>query len=321
MGKGSKVDWSTPSRSRFRYSMKGVAEGGLTARDGSSVQRVHHIVAKESTPLVPGNHTRVPALSFHYEKVADGDVERRVYDADFAARMKAYRLARARRVSDWAEQWLALEGEYLTRSRRARSLLGDLVTSVALHDGHVAEVVLTARALLERGAELLIRAPRVRHLHVTGYAEVGPSLFSCASLRGMQSLGLRAEGLGDEDVDALAASPFVDGLRWLDLAHNCLGQRSRDPGVVLHPLTPRVPRIRGQCRRVTRRSLRYRRSRRCGGRHQHHRNGPRARAARGAYAELVACTGALPLRLSSVAGRRCDVRLTGSHRSVAVSSA
>lgn len=226
MGKGSKVDWSTPSRSRFRYSMKGVAEGGLTARDGSSVQRVHHIVAKESTPLVPGNHTRVPALSFHYEKVADGDVERRVYDADFAARMKAYRLARARRVSDWAEQWLALEGEYLTRSRRARSLLGDLVTSVALQDGHVAEVVLTARALLERGAELLIRAPRVRHLHVTGYAEVGPSLFSCASLRGMQSLGLRAEGLGDEDVDALAASPFVDGLRWLDLAHNCLGQRA-----------------------------------------------------------------------------------------------
>lgn len=226
MGKGSKVDWSMPSRSRFRYSIKNVGDGELMARDGSRSQRIHHVEAKEALQLVPGIRTAAEVLGFHYEHVVDGDVERHVYDADFAARMKAYRLARARRASDWAERWLALEEEYGTRRRRARALLGDWVTGVALHDGHVAEVVLTARALIERGSELLTRAPWVRHLHVTSYTEVGPALFACPSLRGMQSLGLRAVGLVDDDVDALAASPLVDGLRWLDLAHNHLGQRS-----------------------------------------------------------------------------------------------
>lgn len=226
MGKGGKVDWSTASRSRFRYAIKSPADGELVARDGSRWQRIHRVEVTDAPRLVPGIHPAAKAFALHREGIDDGDVERRVYDADFAERMREYRLARARRASDWPEQWLAIEEEYRARRLRACSLLGDWVASVALHDGHVAEVVLSARALIERGSELLTRAPWVRHLHVTSYAEVGPALFACPSLRGMQSLGLRAGGLGDDDIDALTASPLVDGLRWLDLAYNRLGHRS-----------------------------------------------------------------------------------------------
>jgi len=140
--------------------------------------------------------------------------------------MKDVRLARLRRSSDWAEQWLAIEDEYEARCQRARSLLGEGVEDVALHDGHVAEVVLTARALVDRGRELFAQAPWIRHLHVTNYAGVGRSLFSSPLLRGIQSLGLRAQALEDEDVEAMVESPHLDGLRWLDLSHNKLSERS-----------------------------------------------------------------------------------------------
>ena len=155
-----------------------------------------------------------------------GDVEQRVYDDRLAERMRSFRLARSRRDSDWAEQWLALEDEYERCREQARALLGDWVADVDLHDGHVAEVELSARAFVERGSELLARAPWVRHLHLSDYAEIGPSLFECPHLRGMQSLGLPEQGLTDQDVDALVASPHVDGLRWLELSGNRLGRRA-----------------------------------------------------------------------------------------------
>lgn len=158
--------------------------------------------------------------------VLRADVEQEVYDHGFAERMKSLDVAQSRRDSGWAAQWLAIEDEYEERCELARTLLGDGVEDVALHDGHVAELVVTARTLVERGPELLARAPWIRHVHVTSYSEVGPSLFVCPSLRGMQSLGLRAQGLVDGDIEALTKSPHVDGLRWLDLAHNLLTTRS-----------------------------------------------------------------------------------------------
>lgn len=158
--------------------------------------------------------------------IVRGDVEAQVYDHDFASRMRATRLARARRASDWADQWLALEDEYERRRALARQMLGDWVVDVDLHDGHVAEVELDARAFVIRGDVLLKRAPRVRHLHMTGYRSIGPSFFGCSLLRGMQSLGLAEQALSDEDVEALVASPHVDGLRWLDLSGNHLSHRA-----------------------------------------------------------------------------------------------
>lgn len=155
-----------------------------------------------------------------------GDVEQAIYDHDFASRMRYARLARARRAHDWAERWLALEDEYERRRGLARQMLGDWVVDVDLHDGHVAEVEIDARAFVEHGQELLRRAPRVRHVHLTGYRSMGPSFFGCSLLRGMQSLGLAEQALSDEDVEALVASPHVDGLRWLDLSGNHLSHRA-----------------------------------------------------------------------------------------------
>ncbi|MCX4247250.1 leucine-rich repeat domain-containing protein [Paraliomyxa miuraensis] len=154
------------------------------------------------------------------------DVEHDVYDPAFAERMRSLDLAQSRRDPGWAAQWLAIEDEYEERCKLARSLLGDGVEDVALHDGHVAELVVTARTLVDRGTDLLARAPWIRHVHVTNYSETGQSLFMNPTLRGIQSLGLRAQALVDDDIDALVRSPHVDGLRWLDLAENLLTIRS-----------------------------------------------------------------------------------------------
>jgi hypothetical protein len=226
MGKGGKVDWSTASRSRFRYAIKSPADGELVARDGSRWQRIHHVEVTDAPRLVLGIPPAARAFALHREGIDDGDVERRVYDADFAERMKAHRLARARRASNWAEQWLALEEEYERRRALAREMLGDWVVDVDLHDGHVAEVEIDARAFVEHGQELLRRAPWVRHLHLSGYPSMGPSFFGFSLLRGMQSLGLAAQALSDEDIEALVASPHLDGLRWLDLSGNRLSHRA-----------------------------------------------------------------------------------------------
>lgn len=154
------------------------------------------------------------------------DVEEAIYDHGFAERMRTYRLARTRRDPSWAEQWLSIEDEYDTRCQRALTLLGDGVDDVALHDGHVAELVLTAQALIDRRQELLARAPHVYHVHVIRYADVGTRLFTSPALRGMHSLGLRDQALEDEDIEALVKSPHIEGLRWLDLSYNELSARS-----------------------------------------------------------------------------------------------
>jgi hypothetical protein len=224
-GKANKTGGPKPIRSRFRYAIKELVRNELWARDGSAqrfVYRTHASAAKPAEPAVAFAIDELIPLT----AVIAGDVEQRTYDAGFAARMKAARLARARRAPERAELWLALEDEYEQRRALARELLGDWVVDIDLHDGHVAEVELDARMFFGRGAELLFRVPWVRHLHLSAYREVGPSLFGCASLRGMQSLGLPDQDLSDDDVDALVASPYVDGLRWLDLSGNHLGQRS-----------------------------------------------------------------------------------------------
>jgi hypothetical protein len=249
--KQNKVDRPKPASSRFRYVIKEVTQSGLTARDGDAPQRVPQLAQREVEPAespVEGvelvedvelaffrleQEPRVPReplvenLSvLRAGRMANDDVEQITYHADFAARMKAVRLARVRRSPDWAAQWLAIEDEYERRCKLARSLLGQGVEDVALHDGHVAELVLTARTFITRGAELLMRAPWVRHLHLTHYREVGSSLFGSELLRGIHSLGLLREALEDEDVDELVKRPHIDGLRWLDLSYNNLTSRS-----------------------------------------------------------------------------------------------
>lgn len=239
--KQTKGERPTPgARIRYLYATKKLALSGLTAREGSAPLRVRRLEQMGSEPseqplAAMGRALELDLAALHPSAYgggsptgarAKGNVEQAVYDSALAARLKAVRLAQARRAEDWAAQWLALEDEYETRCELARSLLGDGIEDVALHDGHVAELVLTARAFLDRGAELFAGAPWVRHLHITCYAEVGSSLFDSPLLRGIQSLGLLRQGLEDDDVDVLVQSPHIGGLRWLDLSYNNLGERS-----------------------------------------------------------------------------------------------
>lgn len=240
--KQNKGERPTPgARIRYLYATKKLVQSGLTARDGNAPQRVRRLEHKGAGPSEQLRAAMDRALEIDLAahrgpsarrdgssmgERTKGYVEQAVYDSELAARLKAVRLAQAGRADDWAAQWLAIEEEYEGRCKLACSLLGEGVEDVALHDGHVAELVLTARAFLDRGAELFARAPWVRHLHVKRYREVGSSLFGSPLLRGIQSLGLLGEGLEDDDIEELVKSPHIDGLRWLDLSYNKLGERS-----------------------------------------------------------------------------------------------
>ncbi|MEM9462650.1 MAG: hypothetical protein AAGF11_51355 [Myxococcota bacterium] len=142
--------------------------------------------------------------------------------------MRAARLAREARKPNWAKLRKALRPELEQKRDDALTLLGDGVSAVDLHDGRVAELVVPARSFMDHGARLLERAPWVRHLHITDYREVGPSLFEASVFRGIQSLGLVRQGLTDDDIVVMAQSPHIGSLRWLDLSGNRLTGRAHE---------------------------------------------------------------------------------------------
>jgi len=123
----------------------------------------------------------------------------------------------ARHLKEWeriAEQVSRLNSAAAERLQRFG------VSRVELHDGWVTEVVVRAATLEASGAELLRCAPRIKHVRITDYREVGQRLFSSLQLRSMHSLGLRGGELTDADVTALTATTLLTELRWLDLGDN-----------------------------------------------------------------------------------------------------
>jgi uncharacterized protein (TIGR02996 family) len=77
-------------------------------------------------------------------------------------------------------------------------------------------------------ADALCRAAPILHLRVTGGGEAVRALAVAPVLGRFVSLGLRHQQLTDDDVIALARSPYLESLGWLDLAGNQLGRPALD---------------------------------------------------------------------------------------------
>lgn len=133
-------------------------------------------------------------------------------------------LARARRTRQAPPDGALNHEHALLRARAAAwsAELAPLVDKSQFLRGFVEVVALDAAAFLARAEALYERAP-ILHLDLTGAAAVADELFASAALRRIQSLRLNANRLGDAEVAALARSPHLANLAWLDLGNNQIG--------------------------------------------------------------------------------------------------
>jgi uncharacterized protein (TIGR02996 family) len=125
-------------------------------------------------------------------------------------------------------RWILDEArERELRERRASGwavAVASLVHGYAFDRGFIGRVTLPAADFLVHGARLFGLAP-ILHVELTGVAGHVAELFASPLLERVPALSLRDAGLGDDDVEVLAASPHLAGLWWLDLGHNPIGRR------------------------------------------------------------------------------------------------
>lgn len=100
--------------------------------------------------------------------------------------------------------------------------IAPFVRSYQFLRGFVEYVELSARELLDHGAELYTHAP-IRHVNLLAVREVDEGLFASPLFAKLRSLGLDRLGLYDIHLQLLAASPHVGELRWLSGAGNNFG--------------------------------------------------------------------------------------------------
>ncbi|MEO8700581.1 MAG: hypothetical protein ABI867_11085 [Kofleriaceae bacterium] len=91
--------------------------------------------------------------------------------------------------------------------------------AAAMHRGFVEEIHGDLTTILARIDELVAIAP-ILHINVAGAAGRGAELAACSALAQVQSLSFEKNGITDADLAALAASQYVENLRWLDLGWN-----------------------------------------------------------------------------------------------------
>jgi uncharacterized protein (TIGR02996 family) len=97
-----------------------------------------------------------------------------------------------------------------------------LVDDYVFNRGFVELASLSARNFLDRSTQLFSLAP-VRHLDLNGVREVAQELFASPQLLKIRSLRMNACSLDDDNLKLLAASENASALRWLSLANNDIG--------------------------------------------------------------------------------------------------
>jgi hypothetical protein len=117
-------------------------------------------------------------------------------------------------------------------------LADEVIDEAQFHRGFVEEVWLDARQFLDHAGEIYRLAP-VRRLRLTGVAPVARELFASPHLDRIVVLWLDENGLGDDEVAALAASLYLGRLAWLDLGENRIGA----PGIEALVASTRLPRL------------------------------------------------------------------------------
>jgi uncharacterized protein (TIGR02996 family) len=104
--------------------------------------------------------------------------------------------------------------------------VSSLVAGWQFFRGFVEIAYLDAAAFLAGAPELYRRAP-ILGLILTRVAPVAAELFASPYLRRIRSLSMvgefRGDNLGDAEAIALASSPQLAELEWLDLRNNCIG--------------------------------------------------------------------------------------------------
>lgn len=85
--------------------------------------------------------------------------------------------------------------------------------------GFVEQVTLTADEFLKHGGAMLAAEP-VRHLDISSLGTRAQDFFSTPLLGGIRSLVLDRCAAGNNGAALLAASPYVNQIRWLSLAFN-----------------------------------------------------------------------------------------------------
>ena len=104
--------------------------------------------------------------------------------------------------------------------------LADLITGHAFHRGFIGEVTLPLDRFLDVAPALFAAAP-IQHVNLTAPRTRFAELLRSPHLARLTSLALERLGLDDEDAKAIARAEAMRTLRWLSLAKNKIGR----PGV------------------------------------------------------------------------------------------
>lgn len=119
---------------------------------------------------------------------------------------------------------LTLRVETLEQAHREAWLrpLAGLVDDARFDRGFVELVALPAQRFLSLAPQIFAQAP-VRHLRLTEARASLRELAASPYLDAIRSLDLCENGLTDADVALLAASPHIANIRWLSLGYNEIG--------------------------------------------------------------------------------------------------
>ena len=137
-----------------------------------------------------------------------------------------------RRAEQWQPERDMAEGggdlyvrHQVLTSRRGPEWAADispLVDGWHFDRGFVETASLGATAFLAVAPELYRRAP-ILDLNLSGVQPVARELFACPHLSRIRSIWMVRQELGDAEAIALAGSPYLGSLEWLDLGANRIG--------------------------------------------------------------------------------------------------
>jgi uncharacterized protein (TIGR02996 family) len=116
--------------------------------------------------------------------------------------------------------------------------LADLITGYKFHRGFIGEVTLPLDRFLDAAPTLFSMAP-IQHVNLTAPRTRLAELLGSRHLARLTSLSLSRLGLDDEDAKVIAQQEGMRTLRWLSLASNRIGR----PGVEALAASPWLARL------------------------------------------------------------------------------
>ena len=177
------------------------------------------VTAFERVLAEPGSLAARHALAAEWK--AAGDPRATLIEQQLAQR----ELALAGKMDDAARAGREIDELIARHGRAFAGPIADLVDGFQFFRGLVARVTLRGAQWQVRAAELLRLAP-IQHLKLTAPLGDLDALFGMPELLRLRSLNLPSQqkAFGDRGAIALARSPHVTNLRFLDLGGDAIGQ-------------------------------------------------------------------------------------------------